>query len=260
MLDRLVKGPAAYAPNSGWPAWSVLPAAAGIFMLALAIGAGASLVYGLLTGGYQVAPEGAAAAGASPKVAMQLAVFVIGLQGGIIALTLLAGGLTEQRRADVLSLKRPAQGWGVLPLALLPLFVITGLWTAALLAFNPTAVYQDLRPFQDLMRGDVLWIILPVICLGAPFSEELLFRGFIFSGLAKTRLGFLGTAILTTVLWTALHAGYSVFGLIEVLGIGLYFSWLLVRTGSLWVTIACHAIYNSVIAAALLLVKLPAAG
>jgi membrane protease YdiL (CAAX protease family) len=80
-----------------------------------------------------------------------------------------------------------------------------------------------------------------------------------FSGLAKSRLGFLGTAILTTVLWTALHAGYSAFGMLEVLGIGFYFSWLLIRTGSLWVTILCHAIYNSVVAACLLLVTLPAA-
>jgi len=255
MLERLLKGPAAYAPSSGWPAWSVLPAAAGIFVLALAIAAGASFVYGTLAGGYVIAPEGAEAA--SPQTAMQLAVFVIGLQGGIIALTLLAGGLTAQRRADVLALKAPAQGWGVVPVALIPLFVITGLWTAALLLLNPTAIYQDLRPFQDLMRGDVLWIILPVICLGAPVSEELLFRGFIFSGLAKTRLGFSGTAILTTVLWTALHAGYSAFGLVEVLAIGLYFSWLLIRTGSLWVTIVCHSLYNSVIAAGLLLVKLP---
>ncbi len=85
-------------------------------------------------------------------------------------------------------------------------------------------VYQDLRPFQELLHGDAVWVILTVICLGAPLSEELLFRGFLFSGLAKSRLGLVGTAILTTLLWTALHAGYSLFGLIEVLGIGFYFS------------------------------------
>ncbi len=68
----------------------------------------------------------------------------------------------------------------------------------------------------------------------------------------------LGTGILTAVLWTGLHYGYSVFGLIEVLGIGLYFSWLLVRTGSLWVTIFCHAVYNTVVGLALYFVSLPA--
>jgi hypothetical protein len=257
MFEPLTQGPAAYAPNSGWPAWSVLPAAAGIFVLAMLIGGGASFVYGMLSGGYMISPQGGGAT--SPRVMMQLAVFVIGLQVGIIVLTLLAGGLTAARRAGTLALVPPAGGWGVIALALLPLFVITALWTAALLFLRPTAVYQDLRPFQELMQGDAIWIVLPVICLGAPLSEELLFRGFLFSGLAKSRLGLVGTALLTTILWTALHAGYSAFGMIEVLGIGLYFSWLLVRTGSLWVTIACHAIYNSVVALCLLLVKLPAA-
>lgn len=258
MLSQLTKGEAAYRPDSGWPAWSVLPAAMGIFLLAALIGAGASVVYGVLAGGYIVSPEGGGAR--DPQVAMQLALFVAGLQVGLIALTLLAGGLSAEKRADVLALKAPAQGWGVLPAALLPLFAGTAAWTVALLLMQPTAVYQDLRPFQELMQGNAVWIVLPVICLGAPLSEELLFRGFLFSGLAKSRLGLLGTALLTTVLWTALHAGYSAFGMVEVLGVGLYLSWLLVRTGSLWVTIICHALYNTVVAMCLLLVTLPPAG
>jgi hypothetical protein len=260
MLEQLTKGEAAYRPDSGWPAWSVLPAAVGIFVLAALIGAGLSYAYGVAAGGYIISPEISPGGAASPQVTMQLAVFVAGLQVGLIALTLLAGGLSAQKRAGVLALKAPAQGWGVLPAALLPLFAVTAVWTAALLFMQPTAVYQDLRPFQELMQGNAIWIILPVICLGAPVSEELLFRGFLFSGLAKSRLGFLGTAILTTVLWTALHAGYSAFGMVEVLGIGLYFSWLLIRTASLWVTIICHAVYNTVVAVCLLLVTLPPAG
>jgi membrane protease YdiL (CAAX protease family) len=96
-----------------------------------------------------------------------------------------------------------------------------------------------------------------VIGVGAPLSEELLFRGFLFSGLAKSRLGLIGTGLLTAVLWAALHFGYSIFGLLEVLFIGLYFSWLLVRTGSVWVTIFCHAVYNTIIGVALYFIELP---
>ena len=232
MLEALTRGPAAYRPSSGWPAWSVLPAAAGIIAMSIVAGGLAGWAFGLAIG------------------------MAVG-QVVSIALTLLAGGLSQERREGVLALKAPPQGWGVVPTALLPLFAATALWTAALIWLRPTAVYEDLRPFQELMQGDAVWIVLLVICLGAPLSEELLFRGFMFSGLANSRLGLLGTAILTTVLWTAMHAGYSAFGMVEVLGIGLYLSWLLVRTGSLWVTILCHAIYNSVVAAALLLVTLP---
>ncbi len=257
-LARLFKGPAAYAPHSGWPSWAVLPAGAGILALAALIGAVASLAYGMASGGYVIEPSGGGTP--SQQVMMQLAVFVAGMQLGAIVLTLLVGGPSPIKRADVLSLKRPAQGWAVLPLALLPLFAVSAAWTALLLLWQPGVVYQDLRPFQELIKGNAVWIILPVICLGAPLSEELLFRGFLFSGLAKSRLGLAGTAVLTTVLWTSLHAGYSAFGLIEVLGIGLYLSWLLVRTGSIWVTIFCHAVYNTVVAASLLLIGLPQAG
>jgi CAAX protease family protein len=83
-----------------------------------------------------------------------------------------------------------------------------------------------------------------------------MFRGFLFTGLAKSRLGLWGAAGITSALWTVIH-GYSVFGLIEVMAIGLYLSWLLVRTGSVWVTIFCHAVYNTAIGVALYFITLP---
>ena len=39
--------------------------------------------------------------------------------------------------------------------------------------------------------------------------------------------------------------------------IGLYFSWLLVRTGSLWVTMFCHGVYNTAMALGLYFMTLP---
>jgi membrane protease YdiL (CAAX protease family) len=52
--------------------------------------------------------------------------------------------------------------------------------------------------------------------------------------------------------------GYSLAGVIEVFLIGIYFSWLLWRTGSLRVALFCHALYNSLIVLVLLNVPLPA--
>ena len=62
---------------------------------------------------------------------------------------------------------------------------------------------------------------------------------------------------MTTTLWTALHAGYSLAGIVEVFTIGLFFSWLLWRTGSLRVPLFCHALYNSLIVLVLRHVPLP---
>lgn len=183
---------------------------------------------------------------------------LLGFQIGLVILTLLASGMFKSNRSETLALRMPHGGWKVLPLALVPLFVVTGLWTGLLAWLQPETVAGDLRPFQALLGAGGI-VMLFVIGVGAPLSEELLFRGFLFSGLANTRLGLVGTSILTTLLWTVMHWGYSIFGLIEVLAIGLYFSWLLIRTGSLWTTIFCHAVYNSVVGVALYFVTIPPA-
>jgi membrane protease YdiL (CAAX protease family) len=244
MLEALLKGPVAYVPRTGWPAWAVIPAAFGILTLAALIGVLVAWGYSSLAGlGF---PQAADAATLAPAVAAQLTTWTAGFQVGVIVLTLLAAGVFSSNRGEALALRPPAQGWRALPLALVPLFIVTTVWTSLLVLFNPEAAVHDLRPFQELLHGDTFWLMLLVIGVGAPLSEELLFRGFMFAGLAKSKLGFIGAAVLTSVLWTLLHLGYSVFGLIEVLSIGLYFSWLLVRTGSLWVTIFCHAVNNTV--------------
>ena len=99
--------------------------------------------------------------------------------------------------------------------------------------------------------------MLLVMGVGAPVSEELLFRGFLFSALAKSRFGLLGASLLTSAVWTSLHSGYSIYGLIEVFAIGLFLAWLLVRTGSLWITIICHMVYNTAVSLVLAVVPLP---
>lgn len=254
MLGALFKGPAAYVPRSGWPAWAVIPATLGIFGIAALLGIAASWGYGVLTAPAEGMPPGERI----EHMMMPLVAWLVTLQVSVIVLTLTAAGLYSSDRRSALALVEPAGGWRILPVALVPLFIGTILWTGALLLWDPTIVVSDLRPFKELLHGEALWLVLLAICVGAPLSEELLFRGFLFSALAKSRLGLIGTGILTAALWTALHVGYSLFGLLEVLAIGLYFSWLLVRTGSLWATIFCHSVYNTVVAISLLLVPLPA--
>ena len=89
----------------------------------------------------------------------------------------------------------------------------------------------------------LLWITVVVF---APLFEEGLFRGFLFEGFRRSRLGITGTILITSLVWTALHAGYSVASLGAIFIFGLVLGAVRYKTGSLWTTILMHAFYNTV--------------
>lgn len=91
----------------------------------------------------------------------------------------------------------------------------------------------------------LLALVFPSIALGAPIAEELIFRGQLFAALSQTRLGVSGTTLVTSALWAAMHMTepWLSVGLIFIMG--LMFGWMLYRFGSLWLTMACHAMWNA---------------
>lgn len=235
-------GPPAFVPHTSWKAWSAGLATAFILIAGLFLSAALA---GLLVG-----------LGVKLKES-ELAIAVLaGWQVITIALTL-AFASWGGRPADALSLRAPS-GTGVYVRALAMLLVLQVAATGLEYLFVPEQMFRDLRSFVEIARGS-WWVPgLVVVGIGAPLAEELLFRGFLFAALAKSRLSIAGAALISTALWTGLHAGYSPAGLIEIFVVGLYFSWLLWRTGSLRVTLVCHAVYNALIMLGLRYLPLPA--
>lgn len=92
----------------------------------------------------------------------------------------------------------------------------------------------------------VAWIFIVAVVL-APFSEEIVFRGFLFGGLAR-KWGAIWAAIVSSLVFAAMH-GYSLTGFLVVTVYGLVFCWLYQRSGSLWPGIVAHAVINLVITA-----------
>ncbi len=114
-------------------------------------------------------------------------------------------------------------------------------------ALNPDALRHDLQPFSEMMQSRTWWLIWLAAGVGAPLSEELLFRGLIYGALRRSPLGFIGATLTTAVTWALLHANYSIYGLCAITLIGIYLAWLRERTGSLATPIVCHGAYNSLI-------------
>jgi CAAX protease family protein len=248
------RGPPAYRPRTPWGPGFGLLVSLGIVVLSIA---GAALLTNAL--GIGKAPVSVSTPRDARALAAGLQIFAVG-QGLVILFTLLASALRGGRVRDVLALNGPPGGWRSYVGALVALVVMQIVGSIVQYGTVSGDLYADLRPFVGLARGPDWALAAAIIGIGAPLSEELLFRGFLLSALAGTRLGFWGAALIATSLWTAMHAGYSLIGIVEVFTIGLFLSWLLWRTGSLRVAIFCHAIYNLLVVLALRFVELPAQG
>ncbi len=88
----------------------------------------------------------------------------------------------------------------------------------------------------------LLWFALVI---AAPVFEEVLFRGFLYEGLRRTRIGAGRTIVVTTLLWTMLHvAQYDQYFLTLIAMIGILLGIARERSGSLYVPLAIHAVNN----------------
>jgi membrane protease YdiL (CAAX protease family) len=108
---------------------------------------------------------------------------------------------------------------------------------------------ESVTSFQiDSYRAAQATGLLPVMWLAfvvaAPVGEEITFRGFLFRGLAASRLGASGTILLGALIFAALHAQYDWFEALQVFWIGALFGWLRWRSGSTTLTILLHMAIN----------------
>ena len=96
-------------------------------------------------------------------------------------------------------------------------------------------------PFAITREDLTLSIAAVVTVIGAPLSEELFFRGYVFSGLL--RWGFWPAAALSALLFALVH--FDPGSLLPFFGIGVLMAWLYWRRGSLWDAIVFHLLFNA---------------
>ena len=229
----MFKGPAAYVPHTPWKPLAGSAAAIGVFMGAVIAVAAVILIAFLLQ-----------------HEATEVFVTIVGTlvqQVAMIALTWFAASRYSAKAADVLALGPPAQGWKAYPIAFVLLIVLTLVMNFTVQALDQAAGKADIALYHDMMKSKWWWLGLVIVGVGAPLSEELLCRGFLFSALANSRFGNVGAAIITSLGFALAHP-YSVVGVVQVFVIGMLFAWVLIRTGSLRVTMVCHALYNTLMA------------
>lgn len=85
------------------------------------------------------------------------------------------------------------------------------------------------------------WVILLTVCVAAPLSEELIFRGLLFHRMKDWMKPWLAV-ILSAVLFGAYHGNMVQFSYAFVMG--MVFAIVYHRTGTLWTAIVAHVIAN----------------
>ena len=176
------------------------------------------------------------------------------LAARIVLQVLLAASLT----LVAFSIARPGPGFASAA-ALGLRRAIRSPWRTALIAYvayiaSAVVIASLLHPHQDDVTrdlgfgestiGDVASALLIVIA--APITEEIFFRGFIFGGLRRA-MPFLFAAVISAGIWGLFHfTGPGSWGVVLQLSVfGLALAWVYERTGSIWPTIAIHAINNA---------------
>jgi uncharacterized protein len=102
---------------------------------------------------------------------------------------------------------------------------------------SPNIVEQFRSP------GHIPFLLLSAVFIG-PLSEEIFFRGLLFTAVMRTRLGVTGATVITTLLWAALHLQQPSYQYVVLFFSGVLLSVARLRTGSLYVCIALHAMFN----------------
>ena len=110
----------------------------------------------------------------------------------------------------------------------------------------PTPAESRLNPTAGLLA--VLLPLLTAILVG-PVGEEVIFRGFLYRGLAASRLSIGGAIAITALAWTASHYDRSWNYLVASLAFGLILGWCRWRSDTTTLPIVLHAQWNLLFAA-----------
>lgn len=261
MLLQRILGPHRFQTHSPWGVWAGLSAVVGVGVLSIAVAFGVILV------GSAIVPEWSAkfyscAVHAPAGLQDDCGLWLLGLSGfwGILLAGAFYGlSLTKANGnpQNVLLLRGSGLSWWQYAVVFIAMLATLYL-LEVLMSLATGATQADLERGLDHLKamaeqgGVVQWaMLIAVVAVIAPVSEEFVFRGFMFTTLIKTPLGFVGAAALTSAAWTLLHYAYTWQILVVLFFFGVLLAYVVWRTGSIWTGIVVHGLNNLVSAVVL---------
>ncbi|MET0905954.1 MAG: type II CAAX endopeptidase family protein [Tardiphaga sp.] len=182
----------------------------------------------------------ARAIGSGTTVALSV---IMGLPAVCLVLWL-AIRIARQSFTDYLGLR--GTSWQNVLLGTVALIVLVGAWEVLAQVTGRKSAPGFMLDVVKTSRADgTLWLLVIALTAGAAITEEILTRGFLYRGWSESFLRPVGAIVLSSLVWTAMHAQYyDPFLFSQVFSMGLLFGYLRYRTGSTWLTIYLHALNN----------------
>jgi len=125
----------------------------------------------------------------------------------------------------------------------LALFVFSFLSNLVAAYFQHDVVTNFVRDLYGSSKN--IYLLGFAVIIAAPFFEELFFRGFMLSGISRSRLGATGGILITALIWTAVHQQYDWYIRGNILMLGIIFGYARHRSGSLLPSLTMHALMNT---------------
>ncbi len=91
-----------------------------------------------------------------------------------------------------------------------------------------------------------LWLLIVAMVVLAPIYEEVVFRGFMWIGIANSRLGFWGASMITSLVFAIIHLQYGIIEMSAIVVLAMLFSYIRAVSGSLLLVILLHIVNNAV--------------
>lgn len=159
---------------------------------------------------------------------------------GVVALAI---RFARCRFGEYLALVRPNRRYVLIGLAclvvLLPLGDLTT-WMSGRGIVPPFVI----EAYRSARNSGTIWLLAIALVIAAPLTEEIVFRGFMYRGLAASRVGDAGAILIPSAIWASMHVQYEVFFIFQIFLLGVVFGALRWKSGSTWLTIMLHAIVN----------------
>jgi len=160
-----------------------------------------------------------------------------------VGILMFAVYLTGARQAEYLALVWPRMR--SVTAGIIGIVVIIAL-TDALLFVSGHAIVSDFQVVSYTTAAAEGWLPLMwfATVLAAPAGEEIMFRGYLFRGFARSERAAWPAIIVISLLWAGLHLQYDWTGISEIGVAGLFLGWVRWRSGSTLLTFLLHALFN----------------